>query len=179
MPTDLIGDFLARFALPPEARAAVLALLHADPTTFGEAGTLAPPESDTWIPRGDPSAPLDPPPLALGSRYELMARIGVGGMGEVYRVRDLALGRAVALKVLRPDMARRGDLAGRFLGEAQATAQLQHPGVVPVHEMGRLPDGRWYFTMKEIRGRSLRELLHDQRDLPRLRARVEILARVC
>jgi serine/threonine-protein kinase len=87
--------------------------------------------------------------------------ISFGGMGEVRRVWDRALNRTVALKALRSDLAEREDLALRFLEEAQATAQLEHPGIVPIYEVGRLPDGRPFFTMKEIRGRTLLEVIEE------------------
>lgn len=97
-------------------------------------------------------------PLA---RYERLGLLGQGGMGEVWRVRDRDLNRVMALKVVRADRAPTERMLARFIEEAQATAQLQHPGIVPVHELGRLPDGRFYFTMKEIRGRTLAEVITE------------------
>lgn len=93
----------------------------------------------------------------LTSRYEDLGLIATGGMGEVRRVRDKELNRVMAMKVLRHKWLKQPEVMIRFLEEAQATAQLQHPGVVPVHELGYLPDGRIYFTMKEIRGHTLSE----------------------
>ncbi|MCK6504595.1 SUMF1/EgtB/PvdO family nonheme iron enzyme [Myxococcota bacterium] len=91
-------------------------------------------------------------------RYEDRGLLGRGGMGEVRRVFDRQLGRTVAMKILRPD-ARAS--VRRFLQEARVIAGLQHPGVLPVHEIGRLPDGRVYFTMQEIHGRTLREHIRE------------------
>jgi serine/threonine protein kinase/formylglycine-generating enzyme required for sulfatase activity len=118
-------------------------------------------------PRSDP--PTEPPSLSdartggwdVHERYEDMGIIGEGGMGEVLRKWDNALNRAVAMKILRKDLCDREDLVMRFIEEAQATAQLEHPGIVPVYGYGRLPDGRPYFTMKEIRGRSLLEVIEE------------------
>lgn len=93
----------------------------------------------------------------LSSRYEDLGLIAQGGMGEVRRVKDRELNRVMAMKVLRSKWLNHPEVMIRFLEEAQTTAQLQHPGVVPVHELGYLPDGRIYFTMKEIRGRTLSE----------------------
>jgi eukaryotic-like serine/threonine-protein kinase len=93
-------------------------------------------------------AALGPPDLA-GTRYELLGTLGRGGMGTVYRVRDAELQREVALKVLDVDDDE------RLPGEARVAAQLEHPGIVPVHDLGRLPDGRLYFTMKLVRGERL------------------------
>ncbi len=99
--------------------------------------------------------------LEAGRRYEDMGLIAVGGMGEVRRTWDVDLDRPVAMKILRPELCERPDLIDRFVEEAQATAQLEHPGIVPIYDIGELPDGRPYFTMKEIRGRTLLEVIED------------------
>ena len=90
--------------------------------------------------------------LAEG-RYTLLEPIGEGGMGIVYRGHDAELDREVAIKVLRsPD---RRDLLARFAQEARVLARLEHPGIVPVHDAGRLPDGRPFYVMTLVRGRPL------------------------
>lgn len=99
------------------------------------------------------------PPLVEG--YESGELLGVGGMGEVWRVYDPSLSRHLALKSLRPHLTTDPILEARFLGEARLTAQLQHPGIVPVHTTGELADGRRYFTMKEVSGRNLREIIRE------------------
>ncbi|MFO1495028.1 MAG: serine/threonine-protein kinase [Lysobacterales bacterium] len=91
--------------------------------------------------------------------YELLSLIGSGAMGEVWRVRDRRLQRTMAMKILRHAWTGDADIAARFIEEAQATAQLQHPGIVPVHEIGTLSDGRLYFTMKEVRGRTFLDVI--------------------
>ena len=73
------------------------------------------------------------------------------------------MNRALAMKVLRPEFKNSDAAVARFVEEAQATAQLQHPGIVPVHELGILPDGRPYFTMREIRGRTLDKVMEEVR----------------
>src|SRR5689334_22830123 len=65
------------------------------------------------------------------------------------------------MKLLRVDHVDRDDVRRRFLVEAQITAQLQHPGIVSVHDRGELPDGRLWFTMEEVRGRTLRDVLDE------------------
>ncbi|MCB9760360.1 MAG: SUMF1/EgtB/PvdO family nonheme iron enzyme [Alphaproteobacteria bacterium] len=95
----------------------------------------------------------------LPERYVDLGPLGSGGMGEVRRVRDRELNRSMALKVIKAKVRADPQTLARFVEEAQVTAQLQHPGVVPVHELGRLADGRLYFTMQEIRGRTLRQVL--------------------
>ena len=96
-------------------------------------------------------------PDLTDSRYELGERIGQGGMGTVYRAHDRELGRDVALKVIRLPEAS-PDVAARMLREARTLARLEHPGIVPVHDVGTLPDGRTYYAMKLVRGAPLHEL---------------------
>ena len=92
-------------------------------------------------------------------RYEDLGLIGAGGMGEVRRVRDRVLDRVLAMKLLHLPLLASPDARARFLLEARATAQLQHPNIVPIHDLGILPDGRAWFTMKEVRGQTLSALI--------------------
>ena len=82
-------------------------------------------------------------------------------MGEVRRVRDCELNRSVAMKLIRPDVLQSSAAVERFVHEAQATAQLQHPNIVPIHEIGQLEDGRVFFTMKEVKGRTYRDVIAE------------------
>jgi eukaryotic-like serine/threonine-protein kinase len=100
-------------------------------------------------------------PAPAREKYEIEAPIGAGGMGEVLLVRDHDLRRQIAMKVMRSKFADNEAHRLRFIAEAQATSQLDHPGIPPVHDMGIAPDGRLYFTMKLVRGRTLREVLKD------------------
>src|SRR5678815_512616 len=86
---------------------------------------------------------------------------GRGGMVEVWRVHDRDLNRVVALKVIRPELLDHKNARARFVEEAQCTSQLQHPGTVPVHDIGRLSDGRLYFTMREVRGDSMAHVIQE------------------
>jgi Flp pilus assembly protein TadD len=114
------------------------------------------------------------------SRYLIEDEIAHGGMGVVYRARDLDLGRTLALKVLSQGRCGKAEAERRFREEAQITGQLQHPCIPPVHEIGTLPDGRPFFAMKLIKGRTLDELLAErkpaQSDLPHL---LGIFEQVC
>jgi hypothetical protein len=116
-----------------------------------------------------------PAPDAAG--HALFERIGVGGMGEVYRCGDDALRRDLAIKVIKAEMHGDHNAEERFLREARLTGALQHPGIVPVHNLGWLSDGRLFYTMKLVRGRTLADLLRDEPEgperLPRLLAVVE------
>ncbi|HLX06346.1 MAG TPA: serine/threonine-protein kinase [Thermoanaerobaculia bacterium] len=97
-------------------------------------------------------------PDLSATRYELVATLGRGGMATVYLARDRNLQREVALKVLDlPEAWTRVDAGGaeRLAREACVLAQLEHPGIVPVHEMGLLPDGRAFYAMRRVRGSRL------------------------
>ena len=108
---------------------------------------------------------LDLPGASLGStdRYRDQGLLGRGGMSEIRRVFDPVLGRTLALKIGPPPDAP-AIQHERFLAEAQASAQLQHPGVVAVHDLGRTPDGRTCFTMDVIRGDTLTQIVQKRRD---------------
>jgi len=117
----------------------------------------------------------------VGGRYELGELIGYGGMAEVHRGRDIRLGREVAIKVLRADLARDPSFLNRFRREAQAAAGLNHPSIVSVYDTGdgdadgtALP----YIVMEYVEGRTLRDVLKAEGQLPMRRA-MEIVADVC
>jgi serine/threonine protein kinase len=111
---------------------------------------------------GATDAPAEEPPLPPGTtldgRYVLGAELGRGGMGIVYRARDESLGRLVALKVLQRRLRDDAELHARFVDEARVTAQLQHPAIVPVFDVGATPDGLVYYTMRLVEGRTLADL---------------------
>ena len=114
-------------------------------------------------------------PDLTGTRYELQGEVARGGMGVVYRARDLQLERDVALKVIAVEAAD-ADTAARLRREAKILARLEHPGIVPVHDVGELPDGRVFYAMKLVSGKRLDELLRE--GLP-LRERLRLLLRIC
>ena len=115
-------------------------------TTFG-----------TWL-ADDEEPVIDRAEPSFVSRYEDRGSIGRGGMGEVRRVYDRQLEREVAMKLVLPERMHPKAL-DRFRREARIHADLQHPGIVPVHDAGVLPDGRLFFTMREIQGRTLRKAI--------------------
>jgi len=111
----------------------------------------------------------------IDGRYEILDEIARGGMGTVYRALDRELGREVALKVSsRPGAAT--DAEGRLLREARVLARLEHPGLVPVHDVGTLPDGRLFYAMKRVRGSRLD--LHFAAE-PSIPARLRTFERIC
>jgi serine/threonine protein kinase len=112
---------------------------------------------------GDPppaAAPATPPPT---DRYTLGAELARGGMGVVHRATDAVLGREVAVKVLQDRFAGT-TTARRFADEARIAAQLQHPNIPAVYDLGTLPDGRPFLAMKFIKGDTLADLLGFRSD---------------
>lgn len=101
----------------------------------------------------------------LDSRYEIVATVGKGGMGVVYRARHKYLKRDVALKVLRRDVAHDSAAVKRFLQEAQVISTLTSPNTVTVHDFGVTPDGRTYFVMELMEGQSLGDFLESGGEL--------------
>jgi serine/threonine-protein kinase len=142
---------------------------RSDPGLRPATGTLADP-TPSPAPTVAPEPSADGAPRRLG-RYEVQGEVGRGGMGCVLRARDPDLNRELALKLLLEEHHGSPDVERRFLEEAQVGGQLQHPGVVPVHELGRSADGRPFFTMKLVRGDTLAALLAQRRgpadELPR------------
>ncbi|HVB27531.1 MAG TPA: Stk1 family PASTA domain-containing Ser/Thr kinase, partial [Mycobacteriales bacterium] len=120
-------------------------------------------------------------PRVLGGRYELGEMLGHGGMAEVHRGRDIRLGRAVAIKLLRPELARDPSFQGRFRREAQSAAALNHPAVVAVYDTGEDGEDQTlvpYIVMEYVEGRTLREVLHEEGRLLPQRA-LEVTAEIC
>jgi eukaryotic-like serine/threonine-protein kinase len=119
-----------------------------DPTMSANVDTLS-------VPDIDPSPPTSSP----GPRYSVRSVLGRGGMGEVRLCRDARMGRDVAIKVsLRASDSTRA----RFIREARVQGQLEHPAIVPVHDLEILDDGSAYFAMKRVRGKTLAELLAER-----------------
>jgi len=110
-----------------------------------------------------------------GTRYELRSEVARGGMGVVYVARDRDLERDVALKVIAAESAD-AETTARLRREARIIARLEHPGIVPVHDAGSLPDGRAFYAMKLVSGKRLDELM---REGPPLRERLRLLLRIC
>jgi WD40 repeat protein/predicted Ser/Thr protein kinase len=187
----VIADYLAaEDAGTPPDRAAILAShpeLADDLRTFfrehDQFGRLAAPL------RADPAPTVDLPGAASAADgkegpalppgrhiryfgdYEILEELGRGGMGVVYKARQISLNRPVALKMIRAGLLAGDDDLRRFQNEAEAVALLDHPGIVPVYEVGEL-DGQRYFSMKLIEGGGLAPLPEAYRDDPRAAARL-------
>jgi serine/threonine-protein kinase len=102
--------------------------------------------------------------------YEIRKELGRGGMGVVYEARQVSLNRPVALKMIKAGLLASDDELRRFRNEAEAAARLDHPGIVPVYEVGE-HDGQHYFSMKLVPGDSLVPLLPRYKDDPKAAAR--------
>jgi tetratricopeptide (TPR) repeat protein len=138
-----------------------------------------PPTAD-YVRVGDEAPPNLPgykilmPPIGERHRWPKM-----GGMGVVWRARDLQFQRLLAVKVMKAESADSRRVRC-FLREARITAQLAHPSIVPVHAMGRLADGRPYYTMKLVEGETLAEILQAEPDVASRRTELlQVFARVC
>jgi WD40 repeat protein/serine/threonine protein kinase len=150
--------------LPPNGSAADRPVLDA---TRDEHDPTADP-SDTPATSAKPDGPPG---------YELLELVGSGGMGIVYRAKEIALDRDVAVKLLQDRYPADSPAARRFIGEARITGQLQHPAIPPVHHVSALPDGRPFLVMKLIKGDTLDDSLAKE---PTNRARfVAVFAQVC
>ncbi len=101
----------------------------------------------------------------VGSRYRVGARIGQGGMGEVVSAFDEQIGREVAVKRIRPELAS-GDALARFVREARVQGRLEHPAVVPVHDLAIDASGRPFFVMKRLSGTTMSDVLASAAAVP-------------
>lgn len=120
------------------------------------------------------------------ARYLIGQELGSGSVGQVIEARDQHLGRQVAIKILHDGEGLSRDGIARFVAEAQITAQLEHPSVVPVHEIGIMPGGMPYFSMKLVKGRSLSDVINHlrigDREVQRsynFLARLRLFQRIC
>ena len=113
----------------------------------------------------------------IGGRYEVLQLLGEGGMGAVYKVRDNAVDRLIALKVIRPDLASRPEILARFKQELILARQVTHKNVIRLFDLGEA-DGVKFITMDFIEGSDLKSLLKEKGKLPPTDA-VKIIGQVC
>ncbi|MGF1465387.1 MAG: protein kinase [Sandaracinaceae bacterium] len=114
----------------------------------------------------------------LLDQFEIVEKVGAGGMGTVYRARQTTLARDVAIKILHRELADNPDAVRRFKREARVSTALDHPNVVRVFLFGQLPDGSLYIVMEFLQGRTLLDLLHAEGALPVHRA-LHLATQVC
>ena len=113
----------------------------------------------------------------LAGRYEILDTLGEGGMGAVYKARDLELDRMVALKVIRPELAKHPAIIERFKKELLLSQRVTHRNVIRIYDLGE-GDGVKFITMEFIEGEDLRSLIHERKKFPPEEA-VEIMEQVC
>src|SRR6185312_5037499 len=116
---------------------------------------------------GGPASEVNPGAAALESsdrRYQERQQLGIGSMGEVFLCKDTRMGRDVAKKVLLPNHLHDATLRARFLRECRIQGQLEHPSIVPVYDLGLDEDGGTYFTMKCLKGMTLKQVIRGLRD---------------
>ena len=154
-PADKItASHLEREAMPPTRR-----------------GLTLPPDADLLDPDlvaagwGARAPREDEPPLrsTVAERYRRLEELGRGAMGVVELAEDMDLQRQVALKTLAPEEAQRPGAHERLIREARLGGGMEHPNIVPVHELGMLEDGQPFFTMRRLQGRTLAEIFHGYR----------------
>ncbi len=158
MSTEATQTLLAWLERTTDGACSLRPFASSEPTHDPENGHPAVPTGDT-----------------VADRYALRERIGQGASSVVWRVWDTQLERHVAMKVLHGPRSPRA--WARFEAEARLSAKLQHSGIVPVHDLGRLDDGRLWFTMREVRGQTL-DAAMEQEDWTRRRV-LEAFQRVC
>lgn len=145
----------------PALDAGLAAAFGPDPTPGGwSQPPLLRDEPSDNAPLVQPSSPEIP--RGADSRYQLLGEIARGGMGVIIKGRDPDLGRDLAFKVLKDELVGKPAAEQRFVEEAQVGGQLQHPGIVPVYDLGRFANGRPYFAMKLVKGRTLAEMLTER-----------------
>ena len=130
----------------------------------------------TWLPNAaiDRLRDVADFPIPATERYEILEAVARGGMGTVYRARDRELERTVAVKVLSA-VVERPDVAARMQQEARILAGLEHPGIVPIYDVGVLQDGRMFYVMKLVSGPRLDEHAAQRPLFERLR----LFTRIC
>jgi len=136
--------------------------------------TAGPTPATEFMPR--PAAALIPG-YVLGERYEIVRMLGRGGMGAVYEAIDRELGRSVALKVIRPELAEDAKVLQRFKQELILARQISHRNVIQIYDLGTL-DGVCFISMEFVRGRDLGDVIEERKKLPAEEA-ARIMIHVC
>jgi hypothetical protein len=158
-PDELIEAIAKRMGLSEADVTEIVSMVGNNATTHPESAPQHPSidTGDTFFFEGEEGTttaeitlPTEEAPIQDLGRYRKLSTLGIGGMGEVHKVLDPSLNRVLALKVIHPHLMAMPVLVSRFVEEAQIQANLQHPNIVPIHEIGRLADNRPYFTMRLV-----------------------------
>jgi tRNA A-37 threonylcarbamoyl transferase component Bud32 len=188
---ELLASIAAQVGLGLDVARLRRRVAEENPTDTGRTTTVSPPlmmecprcgrceDADVSACPADGAAlRTGPTPRVIDNKYRVEQLLGRGGMGAVYRSRDVRLDRQVALKVVRPDLLDDHEARRRFRREAQLVARLQHPGIVSIFDFGTLDSGGAYLVMELVRGEDLRRVLQREGRLDPERA-VRILSAAC
>src|SRR5882724_2255484 len=148
-----------------------------DSPTMVEGVSPLPGKPAPWKPRAHASPAMLEPGQLLGQRYEVLQILGEGGMGAVYKARDVELNRMVALKVIRPDLATNQSIIDRFKQELLLATQVTHKNVIRIYDLSEA-DGMKFITMEFVEGEDLRGLMQKKGRIAPLEA-VEIMQQTC
>jgi serine/threonine protein kinase/tetratricopeptide (TPR) repeat protein len=148
-----------------------------DSPTMVEGVSPLPGKPAPWKPRAQTSPQMLEPGQLLGQRYEVLQILGEGGMGAVYKARDIELNRMVALKVIRPDLATNQSIIDRFKQELLLATQVTHKNVIRIYDLSEA-DGMKFITMEYVEGEDLRGLMQKKGKLEPEEA-VEIMQQTC
>jgi serine/threonine-protein kinase len=134
---------------------------------MNSASTLVPPSTTalgalTVFPDDD-AAPAPSSSLPVQPRFDIHGEIGRGGVGSVVAATDRDIGRKVAIKRMFPQFNRSEGAVGRFVQEARTIGKLDHPNIVPIHDVGRDPDGNYFFVMELLQGETLEAVIERLR----------------
>jgi serine/threonine-protein kinase len=146
---------------------------------YGDDVQTCPVDGATLLKLPEPGVPAADPLIGtvFAKRYLIDARIGVGGMGAVYKGEDRTLGRKVAIKVLQPELRKDAEQVKRFFNEAKVVAKLRHPNTIQVFEFGEADDGSYYIAMEFMTGEQLDD--HVAKHEMSLLRIIEIIDQVC
>jgi eukaryotic-like serine/threonine-protein kinase len=159
------------------------------PTPFRQSGAVGAEPLDATARRPTPMRPSHSEPLVhagledtvdskksplpgddvIDGRYRVLERLAAGGMGEVFKVEHIELGRRLALKLMLPALSQDQEFLARFKTEAVAVSRIGHPNIIDVTDFGRTADGRFYFVMELLEGLTLASVLHRQGPMPAAR----------
>src|SRR6476659_8002522 len=149
-------------------------------TRFTEPTAFCPNDGTPTTEVNDEMAPPPVDPLigrVIDGRYRVEKQIGEGGMGVVYTISHAVLGKRMALKVLRGEMAKDAEVVQRFMQEAQSATSIGHENIIDISDFGRLPDGTVYFVMEYLNGTALNGLIKRGGSIPVAQA-VSILKQI-
>jgi len=152
-------------SLSPDARPDATIKMTAPPSSAKSAPGVAVKRRDVAKGRSSATAPAD---------YELLDTLGVGGMGIVYAARQTAVDRTIAVKMIKPDSAEDEGRREKFLAEAAVTGDLDHPNIIPIHDLGADDEGHLFYAMKRVKGTAWSKVIR-QKTLPE---NLDILLRV-